>query len=72
MLDGGKGYSDTNPPTVIIELPTVSGSKLAELKATVTNGSISALEIINSGSGYTFTPRVTRQPGGAKLATPTF
>ena len=72
LLDGGKGYSDTNPPTVIIELPTVGGSKLAELKATVTNGSISALEIINSGSGYTFTPRVTfRQPGGATLATPT-
>ena len=22
LMDGGKGYSDTNPPTVIIELPT--------------------------------------------------
>ena len=72
LLDGGKGYSDTNPPTVVIENPTVAGSKIAELKATVTNGAISEIEVINSGSGYTFTPRVTfRQPGGATLGTPT-
>ena len=72
LLDGGKGYSDTNPPTVVIENPTVAGSKIAELKATVTNGVISGIEVTNSGSGYTFTPRVTfKQPGGAILGTPT-
>ena len=72
LLGGGQGYSDTNPPRVVIEQPTVAGSAIAELTATVTNGSISDLEIVNSGSGYTFTPRVTfQQPGGAKLASPT-
>ena len=72
LLDGGRGYSDTNPPTVVIQNPTVAGSKIAELKATVTNGSITAVDIVSSGSGYTFTPRVTfKQPGGAVLGTPT-
>ena len=68
LLDGGKGYSDTNPPTVEIESPTSSGSIKSELKAVVTNGVVSSLQIESSGSGYTFTPRVTfKQPGGAKL-----
>ena len=53
LLGGGQGYSDTNPPRVVIEQPTVAGSATAELKATVTNGSISDLEIVSSGSGYT-------------------
>ena len=72
LLDGGKGYSDTNPPEVIIQNPTNTGSKNAKITAVVTNGAISNLEIDNSGSGYTFVPRITfKQPGGAKLATPT-
>ena len=42
--------------------------KYLNLKAVVTNGSVSSLEVENSGSGYTFVPRVTfKQPGGAKL-----
>ncbi len=72
LLDGGKGYSSTNPPIVQIEQPTKTGSKVAVFKATVTNGAVDSLTIENSGSGYTFTPRVTfRQPGGAVLAPPT-
>ena len=72
LLAGGRGYSDTNPPTVVVESPTLEGSIPAELKATVTNGVVSAVEIVNSGSGYTFTPRVTfKQPGGAILGAPT-
>jgi len=68
LLDGGKGYSDTNPPAVIIEAPTNVDSKQAELKAVVTNGTVSSIEVVNSGSGYTFVPRVSfKQPGGAKL-----
>ena len=71
LIDGGSGYSDTNPPTVIIENPTRTDSQIARIKATVTNGSVTALTLENSGSGYTFTPRVTfKQPGGAKIATP--
>ena len=72
LLDGGKGYSDTNPPVVQIESPTKTGSTQATLKATVTNGSVTGVELVGSGSGYTFTPRITfRQPGGATVATPT-
>ena len=72
LLDGGKGYSSTNPPIVQIEQPTKTGSKVAVFKATVTDGAVDSLTIENSGSGYTFTPRVTfRQPGGAVLAPPT-
>ena len=72
LLDGGRGYSDTNPPTVVIQAPTSSGSVQAELKAVVTNGQVSSVDITNSGSGYTFIPRVSFvQPGGAKLGTVT-
>ena len=73
LLDGGAGYSATNPPTVQIQTPTATGSTAATLKATVgTDGAVSSLEVTNSGSGYTFTPRITfKQPGGAKLGTPT-
>ena len=72
LLSGGKGYSSTNPPVVQIETPTKPGAVAATMTATVTDGAVSALTLTSSGSGYTFTPRVTfRQPGGATLGTPT-
>jgi len=72
LLSGGKGYSSTNPPVVQVETPTKSGSIAATMTATVTDGAVSSLELTSSGSGYTFTPRVTfKQPGGATLGTPT-
>ena len=68
LLNGGVGYSDTNPPTVIIQEPTQEGSSVAVVKATVTGGSISSLNLENSGNGYTFVPRISfRQPGGAEI-----
>ena len=71
LLDGGKGYSETNPPVVQVESPTKLGSSQATITATVSGGSVTGLEITNSGSGYTFTPRITFiQPGGAKLGHP--
>ena len=70
LIDGGKGYSETNPPIVQVQTPTKPGSTAAVLKATVSNGAVSGLEVLTSGSGYTFTPRITfRQPGGATLGT---
>lgn len=72
LLQGGKGYSSTNPPIVQIQAPTKPGAVAATMTATVENGSVTALELTSSGSGYTFTPRVTfKQPGGATLGTPT-
>ena len=56
LLEGGLGYSDTNPPIVNV-VPTKTGSQVAKLKATVTGGRVSAIEVLDSGSGYTFTPR---------------
>lgn len=72
LLNGGQGYSDTNPPAVVIESPVEPDSIPAQINATVKNGSITSLTIVSSGSGYTFTPRISfRQPGGAKLNPPT-
>ena len=71
LLTGGKGYSTSNPPVVQVQSPTKSGSTQATITATVANGAVTELNITNSGSGYTFTPRITFvQPGGAKLGTP--
>ncbi|QBQ74973.1 structural protein [Cyanophage S-RIM4] len=72
LLEGGRGYSSTNPPTVSIEDPTEDGAALPKIEAVVENGSVTSLNVINSGSGYTFTPRLTFvQPGGAELRKPT-
>ena len=72
LLEGGKGYSSTNPPTVSIQDPTGDGAVLPKVTAVVTDGSVTSLEVSGSGSGYTFTPRLSFiQPGGAELRKPT-
>ena len=72
LLGGGKGYSESNPPTVNIQSPTKAGGTPAKLSAKVVEGSVSEIVVEDSGSGYTFIPRVTfAQPGGATLGTPT-
>ena len=73
LLNGGKGYSQSNPPTVVIESPTKIDGTVAKIEATVgVDGNVTELTVIDSGNGYTFVPRVTfKQPGGAKLAPPT-
>ena len=69
LLSGGRGYSDSNPPQVVIQEPNTIDSVTAEMKAIVSDGVITGVEIVNSGSGYTFTPRVSfKQPGGARIA----
>ena len=68
LLSGGKGYSSTNPPVVQVQTPTKTGAVAATATATVNNGEITSLTLTSSGSGYTFTPRITfKQPGGAKI-----
>ena len=72
LINGGIGYSDTNPPIVNVELPTQDGSTPAKITATVSGGVVTGLTLIDSGSGYTFVPRVTfSQPGGAVVDAPT-
>ena len=69
LLKGGNGYSASNPPKVIAQDP-VSG-KTAQIKATVEDGSVTSLELLSSGSNYTFVPRITfEDPGGATISQP--
>jgi hypothetical protein len=48
--DGGSGY--TAPPTVTISDPTDSNGIVAQATATIENGSVIAINILNSGSQY--------------------
>ncbi|AIX20959.1 structural protein [Synechococcus phage ACG-2014d] len=71
LLGGGAGYSDLNPPIVDIEVPTAPGGISAKATAIVENGSVVGLNLEESGSNFTFTPRVTfKDPGGCVLANP--
>ena len=72
LLDGGAGYSDLQPPIVDIQVPTAAGGVYATAKAKVKNGTVTSIELDNSGSNYTFTPRIVfKDPGGGKLSQPT-
>jgi len=57
VTNGGSGYSDTNPPEVIIDLPVdpIYGIK-AEASANVENGRVVSVDVISSGSQYQKTP----------------
>ena len=72
LLDGGKGFSNLNPPIVNIEPPTDAAGEAATARATVDEeGFVTGLELLNSGSRYTFTPRITFEvPGGGTLTQP--
>ena len=48
--EGGSGY--TSPPTVTISAPTGPNGVTAQASATVVNGSVTAINLLNSGSQY--------------------
>ena len=55
---GGTGY--TNPPTVTIDSPTGPGIAIpATSSATVSNGSVTSINVISNGTQYSETPNVT-------------
>ena len=54
---GGTGYTST--PTVTIDAPLTSWGVQASAVPEVTNGTVTAIQIISSGRGYTTIPRVT-------------
>ncbi len=58
ISDGGAGYDDNNPPTLIIQAPTI-GSNRATATVSVQGGVITDVTITNPGSGYNFVPLVT-------------
>lgn len=70
LISEGSGYSSTNPPKVIIESPL--NGKTAAIDAIVEDGKVTSLQLISSGSNYTFIPRISfRDPGGAQISRPT-
>jgi len=72
LLSGGAGYSDLNPPIVDIEVPTAAGGIRAKATAIVENGTVTSVTLDDSGSNFTFTPRITfKDPGGCVLTYPT-
>jgi hypothetical protein len=59
VINGGSGYSDTNPPTVIIDDPTGPSGITAEASANVVNGKIVSIDVISTGSQYSISPNIT-------------
>jgi len=54
---GGTGYTST--PTLTIDAPLTSWGVQASAVPEVTNGTVTAIQIISSGRGYTSIPKVT-------------
>lgn len=66
ISDGGEGYDDNNPPTIIVQNPKF-GTNVATIEVTVENGEITAYNITNPGSGYDFIPIITIDNGGVPV-----
>ena len=69
LLSGGSGYTSTNPPRISFDAPPENGT-LPEAEAVVDDqtGSITKINLTNSGSGYLTPPKVKFiNPGGAKI-----
>jgi hypothetical protein len=64
VVDGGSGYSTTNPPPVNI---VGGGGSGAQAVAVVQNGAVVRVDVTTPGSGYTFIPDVFIQ--GSATAT---
>ena len=64
ITDGGSGYDDNYPPTVIIESPTGPYGITAEASANVVNGKVVSVDLISSGNQYQYAPSITFSGGG--------
>jgi len=73
LLFGGTGYSPLNPPKVIIQDPTNPDGEVPIITSTVnSSGNVDSLELVNSGSGYDFIPRIQFiNPFGAEVGSAT-
>ena len=54
---GGTGY--TSPPTVTISDPSTSWGVTAQAVASISNGSVTEIDLVSSGRGYTTSPTVS-------------
>ena len=62
ITNGGSGY--TSSPTLTIDAPSTDWGIRAQAVATVTNGSITSVDLVSIGRGYTTTPNITITGGG--------
>jgi hypothetical protein len=73
IVDGGSGYNPLSPPTIVFETP-VGASAVQALAGNVTivDGAITAVQVNNSGAGYTGPASITITEGfggsGGELA----
>lgn len=73
VVDGGSGYNSSSPPTIVFETP-VGASAVQALAGNVTivDGAITAVQVSNSGAGYTGPATITITEGfggsGGELA----
>jgi hypothetical protein len=70
ITNSGSGYSQTNPPTIVLSNPTGENGVTAEASVNVLeNGSIGSIDINNTGSQYIENPGyVINNNGGVGLA----
>ena len=59
VTNGGSGYSDTNPPTVVVDAPTGPSGIIAEASANVENGQVVSIDVVSTGSQYSTSPNIT-------------
>ena len=63
VTNGGSGYSDVNPPEVIIDFPTGPNGIKAEASANVENGKVVSVDVISNGNQYLTTPNIEFSSG---------
>jgi hypothetical protein len=72
VTNGGSGYSDINPPEVIISSPTGPNGIKAEASANVVNGQVVSVDIISTGNQYESPPSVSFSSGSATAEAVTY
>ena len=66
VTNGGIGY--TTVPDIYVDEPTEEDGIRASLRAVVTDGRITSVQVLNAGQGYVGTPRVAVvDPTGAQI-----
>jgi hypothetical protein len=64
ITDGGSGYNDLSPPTIVFETPIGASAVQALVgNVTIVDGAITAVQVSNSGAGYTGPANITITEG---------
>ncbi len=70
VTNGGSGYSSLNPPVLQFNTPIGASAVQAQVgNITIVSGAITAVEVINSGAGYTGPATLTEISGPGSGAT---